>query len=66
MGAHALGAAAVENESRWQLANLRERERSALRTLPSPGADSSGPLGPGLLSRGILGTTIREIQLRLE
>ena len=78
MGAHALGAAAyavkavslanadrpeqVDEEIRWQLASLSERERTALRLLPPLGTDTSGPLGAGLLSRGILGTTIREIQ----
>ena len=78
MGAHALGAAAyatkavglanpdrpeaVHEEIRWQLAQLSECERSVLRLLPSLGADPSGPLGVGLLSRGILGSTIREIQ----
>ncbi len=80
MGAHALGAAAyavkavslantdqevVQEEIRWQVAQLSERERSALRLLPPLGTDSSGPLGAGLLSRGILGTTIREIQAQI-
>ncbi|WP_182359845.1 putative immunity protein [Tomitella gaofuii] len=78
MGAHALGAAAyaakavslahpdrpeaVQEEVRWQVANLTDREREALRRLPSLGADSSGPLGEGLLSRGVLGSVIRQIQ----
>lgn len=78
MGAHALGAAAyavkavglanpgdpqaVDAEIRWQITELTEEERSALRRLPSLGSDSSGPLGPGLLCRGVLGTTIRAIQ----
>jgi len=78
MGAHALGAAAyavravslanrdrpdvVRDEIRWQLAQLSDRERSALRLLPPLGSDSAGPLGKGLLSRGVLGATIREIQ----
>jgi len=82
MGAHAFGAAAyavksvslayadrpetVGEEIRWQLAELSERERSVLRLLPPVGTESSGPLGIGLLSRGILGSTIREIQARLE
>lgn len=81
MGAHALGAAAyaakavslanldrpdaIQDEIRWQLAHLSESERSALRRLPLVGTDSSGPLGVGLLSRGILGSTIREIQAGL-
>lgn len=81
MGAHALGAAAyaakavslanddrpdaVRDEVRWQLAHMSERERAVLRLLPPLGADSSGPLGEGLLSRGVLGSTIREIQARI-
>ncbi|MCQ1955183.1 hypothetical protein NNX39_01510 [Arthrobacter sp. zg-Y826] len=81
MGAHALGAAAyaakavslsnpdqqeaVQQEIRWQLGNLNDGERAVLRLLPSVGADSHGPLGEGLLSRGILGTAIREIQAEI-
>ncbi len=45
---------AVEAEIRWQL-----------RLLPPLGASSSGPLGPGLLSRGVLGATFRVIQAEL-
>lgn len=78
MGAHALGAAAyavramtlsrpdepevATQEVDWQLAQLSDDARAALRRLPSLGSDSSGPLGPGLLSRGVLGDTIRSIQ----
>lgn len=81
MGAHALGAAAyaskavslahpdrpdlVQDEISWQLAQLSEVERAVLRQLPRLGSDPSGPLGEGLLSRGILGATIREIQERI-
>lgn len=81
MGAHALGAAAyatkavwlagpgdqdaVNDEIAWQLAQLDEREWAALRLLPPVGSETSGPLGKGLLSSGILGDTIREIQARL-
>ncbi|WP_026127126.1 putative immunity protein [Nocardiopsis xinjiangensis] len=81
MGAHALGAAAyaakavgsanpdrpeaVQEEIRWQLAQLSEGERAVLRLLPPLGTDPSGPLGIGLLSRGILGSTIREIQKQI-
>lgn len=81
MAAHALGAAAyavkavslvdpgnpeaLRDEIRWQLEHLSEEQRSALRLLPPLGTDSSGPLGEGLLSRGILGSTIREIQADL-
>jgi hypothetical protein len=78
MGAHALGAAAYavkavalaqpdrpearDDEVRWQVQQLDEEARRALRQLPPLGVDSSGPLGPGLLSRGILGDVIRQIQ----
>jgi len=53
------------DEIDWQTRHLGECERSALQQLPPLGADSSGPLGPGLLSRGILGSTIREIQAQI-
>lgn len=36
--------------------------RLALRALPPVGEDSSGPLGPGLLASGQLGTIIRDLQ----
>ena len=76
MGAHALGAAAhavkavslaegperAQGEIRWQLAQLSDSEGDALATLPALGSDRSGPLGGGLLSRGILGESIRAIQ----
>lgn len=82
MGAHALGAAAyagkavslaeprrpeaVQEEVSWQIANLADREREALRRLPRLGADSFGPLGEGLLSRGVLGSVIRQIQAEID
>ncbi|MEH0108208.1 putative immunity protein [Tersicoccus sp. MR15.9] len=78
LAAHALGAAAYavkavclanpdrpeaeHEELRWQLAQLTDGERAVLRQLPPVGVDTSGPLGPGLLSRGILGSVIRRIQ----
>ncbi|REJ07682.1 hypothetical protein DY023_03360 [Microbacterium bovistercoris] len=81
MGAHALGAAAyavkavsltdaatpdhVQQEIDWQVAQLTDRERAALRLLPPLGSDASGPLGEGLLARGILGDTIRQLQSRI-
>ncbi|WP_045823501.1 putative immunity protein [Williamsia herbipolensis] len=81
MGAHALGAAAyavravslahpgddgtVADEIDWQVAECTESERAILRMLPPVGAESGGPLGPGLMTRGILGDTIREIQERV-
>lgn len=78
LAAHALGAAAyavkavslahpdrseaVDAEVHWQLEHLTDDERAVLRRLPALGGNSSGPLGPGLLSRGILGEAIRRIQ----
>jgi hypothetical protein len=81
MGAHALGAAAyaakaaglatpdrpeaANDEIRWQLSQMSSPARAALRTLPPLGENSSGPLGPGLLTRGVLGTVIRSLQADL-
>jgi hypothetical protein len=81
MGAHALGAAAyaakaaglaapgrpdaVGDEIRWQLDHMSPAVKAALRLLPPIGEDSSGPLGPGLLASGLLGTIIRELQTGL-
>lgn len=81
MGAHALGAAAyaakaaglaapewpgaVEEEIRWQLDCMSAAVRAALRQLPPVGQNSSGPLGPGLLASGLLGTIIRDLQVGL-
>jgi hypothetical protein len=78
MGAHALGAAAyaakaaglgmperpnaIDDEIRWQLEHMSAEARSSLACLPSLGEDSAGPLGPGLLASGSLGSTIRRIQ----
>jgi hypothetical protein len=81
MGAHALGAAAYaakaaglaapdqpeagRDEIRWQLRHMSPAVRAALQRLPSVGENSSGPLGPGLLSSGLLGTIIRDLQFGL-
>jgi immunity protein 5 of polymorphic toxin system len=81
MGAHALGAAAyaaraaclaaphdggaAAEEIRWQLWHLSPEARAALAQLPPVGENSSGPLGPGLLSSGILGEMIRALQAGL-
>lgn len=78
MGAHALGAAAyaakaaalatpdrqeaVDEEISWQLGHMSATTRAALRQLPLVGENSSGPLGPGLLASGLLGTIIRKLQ----
>lgn len=80
MGAHALGAAAyaakaaalaapdqpqaVNEEIRWQLARMSTAARTAVRQLPPVGENASGPLGPGLLASGLLGTIIRDLQAR--
>jgi ketosteroid isomerase-like protein len=81
MGAHALGAAAyaakaaglaapdrpeaVGEEIRWQLGHVSAPARAALRRLPPVGENPSGPLGPGLLASGLLGTIIRDLQAGL-
>jgi hypothetical protein len=81
MGAHALGAAAyaakaaglaaperpeaVSEEIRWQLGHMTAAARAALRQLPPVGENSSGPLGPGLLASGLLGTIVRDLQASL-
>ncbi|ROZ93744.1 putative immunity protein [Gordonia sp. OPL2] len=81
MGAHAFGAAAyavkavslanpqrpeaIEEEVSWQVAHARDDARAALRLLPPVGEGSGGPLGPGLLSRGLLGAVIRDLQTRI-
>lgn len=81
MGAHALGAAgyaasaaslaavdgpdALEQEVRRQLASMTSEVRAALAALPPLGADTGGPLGPGLLTRGEVGAAIRLIQTAL-
>jgi hypothetical protein len=81
MGAHALGAAAyaakaaglaaperpeaVSEEIRWQLDRMSAAARAALRRLPPVGENLSGPLGPGLLATGVLGTIIRDLQASL-
>lgn len=78
LGAHALGAAAyaakaaslaapndsraLDEEVRWQQARMTEEVRSALGKLPRLGEDRSGPLGPGLLTSGVLGSVIRTLQ----
>lgn len=81
MGAHALGAGAfaakaaglaapdrpeaVCEETDWQLEHMSAAVRAALRQLPPVGENSSGPLGPGLLASGLLGTIVRDLQARL-
>jgi hypothetical protein len=82
MGAHALGAAAyavraaslaapdrpevVDDEIRWQLTHMTAEVRAVLSALPPVGENSSGPLGPGLLASGQLGTILRQLQIGLD
>ena len=56
---------AVSEEIRWQLAHMSATARAAVQQLPPVGEDSSGPLGPGLLAIGDLGSIIRELQAGL-
>ena len=81
MGAHALGAAAyaakaaglaaadrpgvISEEVRWQVNRMSAQAGSALSQLPPVGENSAGPLGPGLLASGVLGTVVRELQASL-
>ncbi len=55
----------VTAEIRWQLGRMSPAVRAALRPLPPIGENSSGPLGPGLLATGLLGTIIRDQQASL-
>ena len=80
-GAHALGAAAYAvqaaalaaparreaagEEIDWQLRHISPPVRAALRQLPHVGQNASGPLGPGLLASGLVGSIIRELQAGL-
>jgi hypothetical protein len=45
--------AAVAREIQWQLSQMSVPVEAALLKLPPLGEDSSGPLGPGLLHRGV-------------
>lgn len=81
MGAHALGAAAyaakaagladpgrpdaMSEEIRWQLDHMPPAVTAALRRLPPVGQNASGPLGSGLLAKGLLGEIVSELQASL-
>ena len=81
MGAHALGAAAYAvkaaglaapdpaaaraEEIAWQRERMSADVLAALRLLPSVGEDQAGPLGRGLLTSGLLGEIVRDIQAAL-
>jgi Imm-5 like putative immunity protein len=59
-------AEAVSEEIRWRLGRMSAAARAAaLRQLAPFGENSSGPLGPGLLASGLLGTIIRDLQVSL-
>ncbi|MGX6448762.1 hypothetical protein ACVU7I_11950, partial [Patulibacter sp. S7RM1-6] len=60
--AHPHRADAVATEVRWQLEHASAEVGAALRALPPVGADGSGPLGPGLLASGLLGSIVRDLQ----
>jgi hypothetical protein len=55
----------VKEEVCWQLDRMSAAARAALRRLPPVGENRSGPLGPGLLASGVLGTIARDLQARL-
>lgn len=81
MGAHTLGAAAYAVKARglaasdqpaamseelgWQLGHMSAEVKAALRQLPPVGENPSGPLGPGRLASGLLGTIVRDLQAGL-
>lgn len=81
MGAHALGAAgyagkavflaavvdaehALSREIQWQRAQMSAEVSHALLQLPALG-DRGGPLGPGMLSTGLVEASIRQVQSAL-
>lgn len=59
------GAAGMAQAIRWQLSHMSAAVNAALRVLPPVGADSAGPLGPGLLASGLQGMVIRDLQAGL-
>lgn len=50
---------------RWQLSQMSVTTTAALRQLPPVGGNRAGPLGPGLLSSGLLGKVVRDLQVGL-
>ena len=55
----------TRSEARRQVAAMTDAVARAISSLPALGEDRSGPLGPGRLSGGHVGTTIRAIQTQL-
>lgn len=54
--------AARDRAVRRQLAAMRDGVAEALSLLPLLGEDTAGPLGPGRLSKGLVGQAIRALQ----
>jgi hypothetical protein len=54
-----------QSDARRQVAAMTGTVARALASLPSLGENHSGPLGPGRLSSGLVGETIRAIQAQL-
>ena len=55
----------AKNEMRWQIEHMSDEAREDMKTLPIVGENSSGPLGPEMLSRCEMGSIICKIQLKL-
>lgn len=53
---------AAEDEVRGQLTHMSTRSGRPCEPFPPVGQNRSGPLGPGLLSSGRIGTIIRALQ----
>ena len=57
--------AVTRSEARRQVAAMTDAVARAISSLPVLGENRSGPLGPGRLSGGHVGNTIRAIQTQL-
>ena len=57
--------AVTRSEARRQVAAMTDAVARAISSLPALGENRSGPLGPGRLNSGHVGTTIRAIQTQL-
>ena len=56
---------AAESEIVWQVAQMPTEVRTVLNRLPAVGEDTSGPLGPGLLATGAIGSIVVRVQTAL-
>lgn len=54
--------AVARSEAHRQVAEMTDAVAGVLSSLPAIGENRSGPLGPGRLTLGLVGDTIREIQ----